>query len=157
MNIQTIQQLREVLKKVTFRKSCVNLKWEWEVETVYNPDGSTKGWFVNTTFERPDTETGEVGRGAGRQEFIKTGTSDSGVVKTCWLLAELIVRHELMEAFQYDGVRIFNPHHTVEELALPQLLKEKRQAPSKEKKPVMLKRFYDSPAELIEALRAAKG
>ena len=40
-------------------------------------------------------------------------------MKTCWLLAELIVRHELMEAFLYQGVRIFDPHHSVAELSMP--------------------------------------
>ncbi len=42
---------------------------------------------------------------------------DSTVVKTCWLLLELLVRHELMESFQYRGVKLFDPHKTVEELA----------------------------------------
>lgn len=149
MDINSLQQLRQVLSKVTFAASCVDLDWQWDVETIYNRDGTVKGWFVNTSFMRPDTETGAVGRGQGRQEYIKLGTSESGVVKTCWLLAELIVRHELMEAFLYDGVKIFNPHHSVEELALPQLLAEIRTKH-------LVPRFYDSIDDLIEALRRTK-
>ena len=37
---------------------------------------------------------------------------------------ELIVRHELMEAFLYKGIRIFDPHRTVEELSLPELMEK---------------------------------
>jgi hypothetical protein len=76
----------------------------------------TTGWLVQVEFTRPDCDTGEPGRGKGRQEFVPAGTSVSGVVKTAWLLLELVVRHELLEAFLYRGHRIFNPHHTVAEL-----------------------------------------
>jgi hypothetical protein len=98
--------------------------WEWEIEEL----PMDKGWLVNTTFKRPDTDTGIMGTGRGRQEFIAKGATESGVVKTAWLLAELIVRHELMEAFRYRGVRIFDPHHTVEELSMPHRAREARRS-----------------------------
>jgi len=93
--------------------------WTWEIEELPEASGALKGWLVNTTFQRPDTHTGVLGTGRGRKEFIAVGASESGAVKTAWLLAELIVRHELMEAFRYRGVRIFDPHHTVDELSMP--------------------------------------
>lgn len=108
-------QLRAVLNRITFAPSCVDMSWKWELEEVWEED-SLKGWLVNTTFQRPDTNTGEMGTGKGRQGFIPVGTTLSGVVKTAWLLAELIVRHELMEAFLFDGKRVFDPHKTVFEL-----------------------------------------
>jgi len=119
---QTIENqaaLRYVLDGITFAPSCLDMGWAWQIETI--PD---RGWFVNTTFRRPDTRTGEIGIGTGRKEFVPIGASESAVVKTAWLLAELIVRHELMEAFMYKGVRIFDPHRTVEELALPERTKK---------------------------------
>ena len=117
--IETQETLRAILDQITFAPSCVNMGWAWQIEELRLADGSLRGWLVNTTFRRPDTNTGEIGIGSGRQELIAKGSSESGVVKTAWLLAELIVRHELMEAFLYQGVRIFNPHNTVEELSLP--------------------------------------
>lgn len=117
--IQSEAQLRAVLDHITFAPSCVNMGWQWQVEELRLIDGELRGWLVNTTFQRPDTNTGVLGTGTGRQELIAYGASESAVVKTCWLLAELIVRHELMEAFHYRGVRIFNPHHSVDELSLP--------------------------------------
>jgi hypothetical protein len=119
--VQTTAQLREVFDRISFAPSCVNMGWTWEIEELHvAPNAALKGWLVNTTFRRPDTNTGVVGIGSGRKEFIGVGASESGVVKTAWLLAELIVRHELMEAFLYRGVRIFDPHHSVDELSMPQ-------------------------------------
>lgn len=125
--IETIDQLHAVLKRVTFAKSCVDLDWEWEVSPVFgnNHGGQVAvGWLVATSFARPDRETGAIERGRGRWELVPRGTTVSGVAKTCWLLAELIVKHELMEAFLFDGVRIFDPHHTVAELSMPHYVRE---------------------------------
>ena len=114
--------LRHVLDGITFAPSCLDMGWDWQIETLYVvPGGVVRGWLVNTTFRRPDTHTGQIGIGTGRKEFVPVGASESAVVKTAWLLAELIVRHELMEAFLYKGIRIFDPHRTVEELSLPAL------------------------------------
>ena len=117
--LKTTAELRAVLDQITFAPSCLDMGWAWEIEELHLPDGALKGWLVNTTFQRPDTHTGIVGTGRGRKEFLAFGASESGAVKTAWLLAELIVRHELMEAFRYRGVRIFDPHHTVDELSMP--------------------------------------
>jgi hypothetical protein len=37
-----------------------------------------------------------------------------------------MVRHELMEGFRFDGVRIFNPHNSVLDLARVQELHDQR-------------------------------
>lgn len=123
--VENQAQLRAVLDQISFAPSCVNMGWQWQVEELRLPSGELRGWLVNTTFRRPDTHTGEVGVGAGRQELITRGASESAVVKTCWLLAELIVRHELMEAFLYQGVRIFDPHHSVADLSMPAKARER--------------------------------
>jgi hypothetical protein len=117
--IQSEAQLRAVLDQISFAPSCVDMGWQWQIEELRLQAGDLRGWLVNTTFRRPDTHTGDIGIGTGRQELIAYGARETAVVKTCWLLAELIVRHELMEAFLYRGVRIFNPHHSVDELSLP--------------------------------------
>lgn len=117
--VESEAALRAILDEITFAPSCVDMGWDWEIEELRLGSGVLRGWLVNTTFRRPDTHTGEIGIGRGRQELVAFGASETAVVKTAWLLAELIVRHELMEAFLYKGVRIFNPHHTVEELSLP--------------------------------------
>lgn len=113
VNVESLQQLRDVLSGISFNPSCVNMDWQWDIKSVYANNNATVGWLINTYFQRPDTHTGEVGTGKGRQMFIPFGDSISGVVKTAWLCAELVVRHELMEAFCFNGRRLFDPHKSV--------------------------------------------
>lgn len=119
MNIDTRETLRAVLDEITFGPSGVMLDkmdLRWEIEEVVVCTTAATAWLIRFTFNRPDTVTGEMGRGAGRWELVAKGTSRTSVVKTCWLLLELLVRHELMEAFLYQGSRLFDPHKTVEQL-----------------------------------------
>lgn len=117
--------LDNVIREITFQNTVLDFKWAFETQEIqtkdvksgqYIPNTGRKGWLIHVTFERPDTITGKIGRGRGRDEIIWAGTTESAVVKTCWLLVELMVRHELMEGFNYQGRRIFNPHNTVQEL-----------------------------------------
>src|SRR5262245_28446084 len=97
--------LTRVLGLVTFKNTVLDFKWRFEYQAVtVQPTGPgaadrppREGWLLWVSFERPDTLTGEVGRGRGRDEIVWKGTTLSGVVKTCWVLVELMVRHELME------------------------------------------------------------
>lgn len=113
--ITTTEQLADTLAQVTMVNTVLDFKWQFGHEPF--TIGERTGWLVHVSFERPDSYSKEVGRGRGRDEIIWSGTSLSGVVKTAWLLVELMVRHELMEGFRWRNRRIFNPHHTVEQLA----------------------------------------
>lgn len=118
--IKNTEHLREVISKITFKNTVLDFKWAFELKPVVMYDENHVGeeaWLVWVTFERPDTITGLVGRGRGRDEIIWAGSTVSAVVKTCWVLVELMVRHELMEGFRYDDCRIFNPHNSVGDLA----------------------------------------
>lgn len=109
--------LETILHHITFAPSCVDMGWDWDIQEVYGPAGDVTGWNIRTTFQRPDTDTGEIGTGHGRWWFVERGAYTSGIVKTAWLACKQIVEHELMEAFLYDGVRIFNPHADIFDLA----------------------------------------
>ena len=123
--VNTTEELTQVLNLITFVNTVLDFKWKFElkaVEILTCGEGSTRdAWLLWVTFERPDTITGIVGRGKGREEIIWQGTTLSGVVKTAWLLVELLVRHELMEGFRFDNTRIFNPHNSVLDLVDLQL------------------------------------
>lgn len=142
--IETTEALRKVLDKITFQKSCVDFDWKWEVEelniakrvqasypdpdTVRNPKmvliDEFKGWLINTTFKRPDITTGLAGTGKGRQLYVPWRATEAGVFFTCWVAVELIVKHELMESIRFDGKRVLNPHHDLQELSFPDVMKE---------------------------------
>ena len=127
--IETSEELDAVLSKIEFRNSnFADWKWKFRARTFCETGSGGKriGWFVWCEFERPDTETGMRGVGKGREEIVWKGTSESGIVKTCWLLVELLARHELMEGFRYEGFRLFDPHNTVGDLMVPQILGTRR-------------------------------
>ncbi len=115
--IETEQDLQEVLAQISFQNTVLNFAWQFHYEAFTMQPSGRRGWLLWCSFERPDTDSGVVGRGRGRDEIVWVGATLSGVVKTCWLLVELLVRHELMEGYNWNGARIFNPHHTVTDLA----------------------------------------
>ena len=133
--ITTSDQLEVVLKQISFINTVLDFKWEFHYESVSIISGvgclrdlpKRNGWLVWVSFDRPDTDTGKTGRGRGRDEIIWEGTTLSGVIKTCWLLVELMIRHELMEGYRWKDARIFNPHNSVLDLAKIQELHAQRQ------------------------------
>lgn len=115
--ITVYKKFEEILGQIKLSESVLDFNWVFKYEDSYDFNSDVQGWFVWVEFDRPDIDTGKVGTGKSRKEFVPKGTWTSGVVKTCWLLLELTIRHELMEAFTFQGARIFNPHNSVFDLA----------------------------------------
>lgn len=130
--ITTDEGLRTSLDRISFRNSVIDFHWQFKFRPiVVKPTDDTpleeNAWLVWAEFERPDTHTGEMGIGRGRDEIVRLGAWESGVIKTCWLLVELLVRHELMEGFRVDGLRIFDPHNSIADLQLAQQIGTRRE------------------------------
>jgi len=106
----TMDEIRALLAKVTFAPSCVDMGWKWEVRP------AAEGWHLRTTFRRPDRDSGVIGIGDGRWWHVPEDASPSGLVKTAFSAAKMILEHELMESFRFEGVRIFDPHHDLDDL-----------------------------------------
>jgi hypothetical protein len=135
--VTTDEQLEEVLGDITFVNTVIDFHWKFEYkpcivqffEPGTNRGGvmrSRNGWTVQCSFKRPDTDTGEIGIGRGREELIWQGTTISGVVKTAWLLIDLVLYHEAMEGYRWKNKRIFNPHHSVYDLTAAQRSHDRR-------------------------------
>lgn len=122
--INDMVDLDLAMLRVSFERSCLDMGWQWEAREASHLDptaptaGETvrAGWLIRCSFQRPERDTGEVGRGFGRWWYVERGTTVSGAVKTMFAAAKMIVEHELLEAFKFDGQRPFDPHHTVQEL-----------------------------------------
>lgn len=110
--VSTDLELLSVLSAITFPNSSLNLGWRYSFQC-----GTGTGWLLQLQFQRIDCHTGEMGVGNSRYEYIANGATVSAVVKTAWLLFKTTVEHEMMEAFHWEGKRIFNPHNTVQQLA----------------------------------------
>lgn len=129
--------LQSVLGQISFAPSCLDMGWRWGVEELPCPrcNGLTygsggrviddcgacahtgvRGWLIQASFRRPDTNTGEVAEGMGREWYIRRGASLSAVVKTAWLAITTNIDHETLEGFRFSGARVFGPHATVYQL-----------------------------------------
>jgi len=113
-SIKTRKDVSGVLSKIEFAPSCVDMGWEWKVDEI--PD---YGFLISVTFKRPDTHTGEMGTGCGREWFIRKDSTEKFLVLTAKCAIDFIITHEVMEAFHYRGSRIIDPHKSLEDLAYP--------------------------------------
>lgn len=120
-NIETPRDIREVLNRIDFARSCIDMGWEFELLQIYARSGSSLnvepfGTLMRASFQRPDRDTHRIARGFGRYWHLPKGITESGIVKSAYAAVRLNVEHELMEALHFDGVRIFDPHHDVDDL-----------------------------------------
>ena len=114
-----IKEIKKIVKNITFAPSNLDMGWKFQVKE------TSDGFLIRTSFKRPDTHSGKIGTGYGRWMFLHKNIDERGIVMTAWVCAKLIVEHELMEAIKYRGVRILDPHKSLEELAYPkQFLKK---------------------------------
>ena len=117
-----IKEIKRIIKNITFAPSNLDMGWKFQVKESYDLDSVINGFFIRTSFKRPDTNTGKIGTGFGRWMFVDKNTDERGIVMTAWVCAKLIVEHELMEAFMVGGIRILDPHKSLSELAYPHVL-----------------------------------
>jgi hypothetical protein len=121
----TLEAVRAVIDRIDFRPSCVDMGWEWAIEEVFTATGERRGFLVAVSFQRPDTHTGEIGRGWSGPVFLPVDTDETRIIMKCWNCIELVVRHELMEAYCYLDARVLNPHKTIDQLVFPARLPDR--------------------------------
>jgi len=123
--IRTLDELKELLNSIQMVGTRFeDWDFEWFIEeVVMSPSTEVTGWFIQSSFERPDLETGSrMQRGSGRRWFVERGSPRTGVVFTAWMAIQQIIIHELHESFtvMVDGqrVRLLDPHKRLTDLAV---------------------------------------
>ena len=113
-----VKDVKEILGNINFAEySCIDMGWDFEVKEV---EGF---YFIRTSFKRKDINTGEFGTGWGRWNTTPVEwATETSVVMTGWVCVDQIVRHELLEGFEYKGKKVFNPHKTIDQLVYPETL-----------------------------------
>lgn len=113
-----LSDVKEILGNINFAKySCIDMGWDFEVKEV---EGF---YFIRTSFKRKDINTGEFGTGWGRWNTAPAvGASETSIVMTAWICVDQVVRHELLEGFEYKGKKVFNPHKSIDQLVYPDTL-----------------------------------
>lgn len=114
-----IKEIKKAIKDISFAPSNLDMGWKWQVKESFDKNCVLEGFLIRTSFKRPDTKTGKMGTGYGRWMFVHKDSDKRGLIMTAWVCSQLIVDHELMEAFLYKNIRILDPHKSLEELAYP--------------------------------------
>jgi hypothetical protein len=120
---EQIKKVEQDLERVSFKASCLNFGWGWKVEVTFDQNGEHNGYKIFSGFDRPDTHTGEMGRGYGRPWLISLNYGEKELFMTCWMAIEQIIKHELLEAFSVEGARVFDPHKGMDDLCYPEVRK----------------------------------
>jgi hypothetical protein len=110
----TKSEIEKILKNISMAPTCLDMGWKWKVREL-----GEFGYTFCVSFQRPDTITGEIGTGYGREWFVPKDSSEKFIVMTAWLSIDLILKHEAMEAFHYNNERILDPHKSLSELGYP--------------------------------------
>ena len=122
----TLQDVKTILGRLKSAPSGIRMSTErdyrFEVIELVHENPTVDGFLIRCGFWRPDTTTGEMGEGFGRWNHVPRAASETAVVMTGWVAIKLVVEHESMEAFEYLGVKVLNPHKNVDQLAFPMTL-----------------------------------
>jgi hypothetical protein len=99
---QTYEHLTELVSKCKFR--------DWNI-VIDKDKKSGERPYVQIQFEEIDRFTGNSELQMCRKWYLSYHMTDSEVIRTVHKAIHTAMDHEVDEAFQYDGVRLFNPHH----------------------------------------------
>jgi hypothetical protein len=123
-------RIRSIVSRISFRL----------FGTVFNmyvvPDKKFGGrLYIQVRYSALCTQTGKQEVWSGRKWYLSDHMLDDEVVKTCYAACRAAAEHEAMEAFKVDGVVLFNPHTSFEELlkvSHKEVTREKHQSLQKE-------------------------
>lgn len=101
----TDNQIAEILSEIQYK--------DWQLFNGCNEYGAP---FLRVQFYERCSVTGQVELQRSRKWLLSYYMTKTEIVKTALLCIKAAAEHELLEAFKYKGVRIFNPHHSVEAL-----------------------------------------
>lgn len=122
----TLERVRKILDLLNSAPSGIQMSsdkdYRFEVEEVKHENPTLDGFVIRCGFIRPDTNTGEMGEGFGRWNHVPRNGSVKAVVLTAYVAIKLVVEHEMMEAFEFMGKKILDPHKSLPSLAYPQCL-----------------------------------
>lgn len=72
--------------------------------------------FIRASYLEADTVTGQMERQQTRQWTVEIHATKDEIVATCFKCVLTSMEHKTREWFTYQGVSIYQPHQSVEEL-----------------------------------------
>ena len=123
----TLEKIVGILENLKSAPSGISMSSENDyrfevIEVRSDGEINADGFLLRCGFIRPDTTTGEMGEGFGRWNYFPKNSSEKSVIMTAFVAIKLVVEHEMLEAFEFKGTKLFNPHKTLDELSFPEVL-----------------------------------
>lgn len=111
-----MKRVDDLLKRISAELFGITFKIVAENDKVYEDTHGNSRTYLQCKYTCACTDTGSVEEWSGRKWYLSQYMTDDEIVKTAWCAFETAVKHEVMEAFKVDGIRLFNPHVNFEEL-----------------------------------------
>lgn len=128
--MKTIEQVRAIVDLITYRPET---KDTFTVAYYNDVDGDpSQVMYVQHSYLRHDSITGEMERGYGRKWHISPHATDSEIVLTCLKAAITNAEHEVREDFRFMGKQVFQPHIDVYRLRDAAQFSDSRPTPTTE-------------------------
>jgi hypothetical protein len=107
-----LERVKKITERITM--SCLGVEHTLRVERDNEFDNGRV--FLQVVYPAPCTKTGEKEEWKGRKWYLSKHMTDDEIVKTAYTAFKSCVEHEIMENFKVDGIILFNPHVSFEEL-----------------------------------------
>lgn len=107
-----LNRVKQITQRITM--SCLGVEHTLRVE--HDNEFKNGRVFLQVVYKAPCTKDGTLSEWKGRKWYLSQHMTDDEIVKTAYVAFESCVKHEIMENFKVDGVILFNPHISFEEL-----------------------------------------
>jgi len=108
--MHSLKSIRELTSHITFyvfgQKLLLSVLEDKKYEDPVNGRRPFLQWFYHAECAK----TGEIKEWKGGKYYLSYTMTDDEIVKKAWAAAQAVVHHEVMEAFRFDDVILFNPH-----------------------------------------------
>lgn len=108
-----IEEIRAILKEVRTGQDG----WRFVAEHFGTKSQPDRAVYIQVRAAGRDNDTGEPYQWSGRKWHVSPFATRSEVVATCLKAVLTALEHEARECFSYKGVRVFDPHVSVDALA----------------------------------------
>jgi len=104
--MKRLVEIKEIVKNITYKKG-------WKVNVYL--DGETRP-ILQVVFLGEDEQTGVIEEQRSRKWFLSYHMTTTEIVYTALKAIQAAEEHETREFFKYKGVRIANPHFSVDNI-----------------------------------------
>lgn len=110
-NLERVEDLLGRISTELFgTKFVLKAYYDKEYEEVLNTLDIEPRVYIQAHYNSPCTDSGKVMTWNSGKHYLSTHMTDDEIVKRAWVCYDMTVKHEVMESFKVDGLRLFNPH-----------------------------------------------